>query len=210
MTSLTGGELEGTCCRLLLTYTYAWDLDPDTPPDELVAWLEPADLAVAQRVVLAAAAGRGVRVLDRLVQDRDDPAPIAGFRAELDRVRTIYHRLDAYRYDSSQRSRAVYLAARREMDLDAVHERTEVLLSQVAESLTAAGNARAIRFDRTLNRIVGALAIVTAGVFVLDLLLFMRAGEPLAMTGRLVTLGAILSASLVGLAALFATQRRPT
>lgn len=192
---LTNGRLDDSDCTVLLPYTFAWSLPPDTRRETILTELEGADLALAQRVVLADAMGHGLGVLDSLARDLDDVAPLTNFQAQLDRIRATYHRLDSYRYDSSQRSRSVYLATREEMDLDAVHGRTEALLDQAMRSLAAASNRRSIRLDRRLNRFVAVLASVTASVFVLDLISFIAGGYAISTPVRIALAATVVVAS---------------
>lgn len=172
----TAEDLDGTTMRPLLPYTYAWEAPADATQDEVLALIEPADVVVAQRSVLAAAQGDSLQILDRLVEGRSELVEPAELRRHLDRLRLSYHRLDSYRYDSAQTARSAYLAARREIGLDDVHTRTEGLLAAATQSLVAEADAAGAAFDARLNRTASVLTVATAGLFTLELILFARDG----------------------------------
>lgn len=190
------GDLAGSGCHLLLPYTYAWALAADAPVDELLVVLEPADVAVAQRAVLAGAQGDAMAMLDRLSsRERAGTAAPGELRRHVDRIRLTYQRLDSYRYDSAQQPRGVYLAACREMGLPTIHEQTEYVLGRVMESLRAEAGARSAVLDARLNRTAAVLAVATGGLFVFDLIGFAPGGQDLSEGWRLLVIAVVLLVS---------------
>jgi hypothetical protein len=189
----------GAGCRILLPYTYAWDVDPDTPLEELLAMLEPADIAVAQVSILAGAMAAGRRTLADLARGAVGPVRTEDFRRYLDRLWAEYHSLDAYRLESGQASRATYIAARETVGLDRIHERTSALLDYVASSLLSEASARSQRLDARLNRAAAALTVVVAAAFAVDIAAFLVPDAPGA-TKVVIVIGVLLLAvgSLLG------------
>lgn len=179
-------------CRVLLPYTFAWKLDAGCGEDfdRALGCLEGTDVAVAQRSVLAAASNDGVRMLEHLADTEPGDLELGGYRRYLDRIRSCYHRLDSYRYDSSQERRGAYLAARTEMDLDGIHDRAESLLQRVGESLAAAVNEQTQILDHRLDRVAAVLTVVAGGSFLFDTINFLRGAEP---TGTLTRQGIVIA-----------------
>lgn len=163
----------GPACRILLTYTYAWDTDPDTGLDGLLTMLEPADLSVAQMSVLFSAMIGGRRILGDLAQAAPGQVRAHEFRRFLDRVWSEYHRLDFYRLESGQGHRATYLAARESIGLDPAHQRAGELLEYVSNSLLAESSLRSQQLDARLNRVAAALTVVAGGSFAIDIAAFL-------------------------------------
>lgn len=208
--ALTESDLHGSStCRPLLPYTFAWCVPAGAELDDVLAVLEGTDVAVAQRSVLAAAGNDGVSLLEHLADTAPAGLDLSGYRRYLDRIRACHHRLDSYRYDSSQEHRATYLAARREMDLDGIHDRTEALLQQVRESLGAAVDEQTQVLDGRLNRAAALLTVVAAGSFLFDTIGFVRGDDPFTSLSRQ-TIAALVWLGLIGvLIAVWSWRRRP-
>lgn len=199
----------GSSCKVLLPYTYEWSLDPDLAAEETTSRLEPLDLAVAQRSVLGAAAEESVRMLEELALDRPAQVSLDDLRRHLDRVRTSYHRLDSYRYDSAQSSRGLFLAARKEMGLDEIHQRTEAIVSQAADSLHSAATARTNALDGRLNRLAAVFTVAASGGFILQALEFASGGS-FSGKVRSLAVGLVLVLSTTVLAWTFRPRDRST
>ncbi|HEY8473347.1 MAG TPA: hypothetical protein VIL37_12035 [Natronosporangium sp.] len=163
----------GPACRILLTYTYAWDADPAAPLADLLTLLEPADITVAQMSVLFSAMFGGRRILDELAQAVPGSVQAHEFRRFLDRVWSEYHRLDFYRLESGQGHRATYLAARETIALDGAQQRAVELLEYVSNSLLAETSLRTQQLDARLNRVAAALTVVAGGSFAIDIAAFL-------------------------------------
>lgn len=190
----------GPRCQVLLPYTYAWQADPDTPLDEIVTMLEPADIATAQLSVVFSATIGGRRILDEL--SRSTPGQLRGedLRRFLDRVWAAYHQLDFYRLESAQDHRATYLAAREIIGLDLAHGRAAELLDYAAASLLAESSRRTQRLDSRLNRVAAALTVVVAAAFAVDLAAFL-----LPDPGLVTRVAVVSGVTLLSVAALAAT-----
>ena len=203
-----GEQAHSQRCRVLLPYTYGWELDPDAPVDRILERIEPLDLALAQRTVLGSAAGDAMDVLEELGTANPASVRVDELRRQLDRVRVSYHRLDAYRYDSSQRARALYLSAREEMGLDEIYQRTESVLEQAASSLQAAATERTNALDGRLNRLAAVFTVVATGAFVLQSVEFIAGGGELSASERWATLATVVLSSVLGLLVLWVLSRR--
>jgi hypothetical protein len=158
----------GSACRILLSYTYAWDRHPATPVAELLTMTEPTDIAVAQQSLLVGALVGGRRILVDLARATPRSTDVHAFRRFLDGVWADYHRLDGYRIESAQGPRAIYLAVREVIGVDDTHERADKLLGYVRDSLQAATAQRTEELDARLNRVAAALATTAAASFALD------------------------------------------
>ncbi|MPZ28112.1 MAG: hypothetical protein GEV12_17295 [Micromonosporaceae bacterium] len=198
----------GPRCRVLLPYTYAWEADPDTPLDEIVTMLEPADIATAQLSVVFSATIGGRRILDEL--SRSAPGPLRGedLRRFLDRVWASYHQLDFYRLESAQDHRATYLAARETIGLDRAHGRAGELLDYVGSSLLAESSRRTQLLDSRLNRVAAALTVVVAAAFAVDLAAFMFPAPGWATRVAVVSGVTLLSVAALAATVLSARERR--
>ncbi|GIJ25628.1 hypothetical protein Vqi01_07900 [Micromonospora qiuiae] len=198
----------GPHCQILLPYTYAWDSDPSPERmDDILAMLEPADIAVAQQSVLVGASVGGLRILTELARAARGRLEGPEFRRFLDSVWADYHRLDAYRVESGQDHRATYIAARETIGLDGTHERAEKLLTHVNASLLAESSLRSAQLDGRLNRVAAALTVVASAAFLLDIAAFLMpdvSGQTKAVTVSGVTL---LAAGLLG-ATIFWSRKR--
>lgn len=192
----------GPNCRILMTYTYTWDADPDTPFDEILTMLEPTDLAVAQMSVLFGAMIGGRRILAEVARAAPGRVNTHEFRRFLDRVWSEYHRLDSYRMESGQAHRATYLAARETIALDPAHQRAGELLDYVSNSLQAESSMRSQQLDARLNRVAAALTVVVGGSFAVDIAAFL---VPDVHWG--VRLAIVMGVLVLSLAALGATIR---
>jgi hypothetical protein len=164
--------IAGPSCRILLPYTYAWDLDPATPLDDLLTMTEPTDIAVAQQSLLVGALIAGRWVLADLAHGQPETTDVHAFRRFLDGLWADFHHLDGYRIESTQAHRASYLAARHVIGLDDTQERADKLLGYVSNSLLAAASQRSEELDARLNRVAAALAVVSAASFGLDIAVF--------------------------------------
>lgn len=210
---------DGARCSLLLPYTYAWELSPDTSSRQILGTLEPTDLALCEVSTLRGASVWAVDMLEELSRRPAEPHhffsaapqvtfPVHRVRRHLDRVRSTYHRLNAYRYNSAQESRAIFLTARETMGLEEHYARTETMLAEVGDSLEAAAKERASVLDRKLNRVAAVLAVATAGVFVFDLVAFARAEIPPPPLWRMTTVIAVVLAGVTAVAYLFLSTRQ--
>lgn len=187
------GNLPG--CNILLPYTYEW-VGEDLEAEQVLGLIEPADLAVAQRSVLAGASEQALEILESLSNgSAESLPPVHELRRHIDRVRSTYHRLDSYRYDSAQDARSVYLSARSEMALDSAHERTETVLAQVSESIQSEVNERTMALDGKLNRLAAFFTVATGGALVLDVVEFAGGGRHPALPWRTVILLAVFIVS---------------
>ncbi|MCB1017894.1 MAG: hypothetical protein KDB10_22610, partial [Acidimicrobiales bacterium] len=199
----TPADLAGrVTCRPLLPYTFAWTMDGRDDVDAVLDRLEGADVAVAQRSVLAAAGNDALRLLEHLADTPADGLGANRYRRYLDRIRACYHRLDTYRYDSSQEDRGIYLAAREEMDLDGIHDRTESLLQRVGESLGAAVAEQSKVLDDRLNRVAAVLTVAASGSFFFDTISFWRGAQITGPGARQVIVASVWTMVLFGLAGL--------
>lgn len=186
----TRGSGSYSGCRTLLPFTYAWRGDPATPLPEILPMLEPTDIAVAQRTILAGATLEGRKILARLASGRATQVQSNDFRRFLDGVWADFYDLDSYRIESAQGPRAIFLAASEDMEMDAAREQAQALLGHVNASLQAASSARSEVLDTRLNRVAAALTVVIAAGFVSDLAQFLAPNEPLGT--RAVIVAAVL------------------
>ncbi|MBO0772375.1 MAG: hypothetical protein J2P35_13035 [Actinobacteria bacterium] len=177
-------------CLTLLPFTYAWRGDPATPLPEILPMLEPTDIAVAQRSILAGATLEGRKILARLASGEATQVQSNDFRRFLDGVWADFYDLDSYRIESAQGPRAIFLAASEDMEMDAARDQAQALLGHVNASLQAASSARSEVLDTRLNRVAAALTVVIAAGFVSDLAQFLAPSQPLDM--RAVIVAAVL------------------
>ncbi|SFE88921.1 hypothetical protein SAMN05216251_10671 [Actinacidiphila alni] len=177
----------GPGCRVLLPYTYAWDLDPATALPDLLTATEPTDIAVAQQSLLVGALIAGRWVLADLAHGHPESTDVHAFRRFLDGLWADFHHLDGYRIESTQAHRSSYLSARQVIGLDDTQERADKLLGYVSNSLLAASSERAEALDARLNRVAAALTVVSAASFGLDIAVFVLPEVTLATKLGVVT-----------------------
>ncbi|MEU8527450.1 MULTISPECIES: hypothetical protein [Streptomyces] len=188
----------GPACRVLLPFTYAWDLDPRAPIGDLLTMTEPTDIAVAQQSLLAGALLAGREILVDLAGTHPDRADVHAFRHFLDGIWAGFYHLDSYRIESAQDHRATYLAAREVIGLDGTQERADKLLSYVSSSMVASAMQRTEELDNRLNRVASALAVFTVVAFALDAAVFLI-GEDGPLWGRLAAVVGVIAAGSAGL-----------
>jgi hypothetical protein len=189
------GVLDGF--RILLPFTYAWRGEPAMPLAEILNMLEPTDIAVAQRSILAGATLEGRKILTRLASGRTGQMQSNDFRRFLDGVWADFYHLDSYRIESAQAPRTVFQAASEDMDMDAAREQAQALLGHVNASLQAASSARSEVLDTRLNRVAAALTVVIAAGFVSSLAQFLAPAEPLGIRTFIVAVVVILAIGTV-------------
>ncbi|THV22054.1 hypothetical protein [Glycomyces paridis] len=190
----------GPKCRILLSYTYAWDADPDLPLAEVLTMMEPTDIATAQQSLLIGAVLGGRRILVDLAREDPKMADVHAFRNFLDRVWSDYHYLDTYRIESGQQHRVAYMAARQCIGLDDTESRADKLLGYVGNSLVAASSHRAEALDQRLNRVASALAVVASAAFVLDATVFLLSQQ--SLIARVTVVPSLVGLIAIGLIAL--------
>ena len=188
----------GPACRVLLPFTYAWDVDPRVPMGELLTMTEPTDIAVAQQSLLAGALLAGREILVDLAGTHPDRADVHAFRHFLDGIWAGFYHLDSYRIESAQDHRATYLAAREVIGLDGTQDRADKLLSYVSNSMLASAMQRTEELDNRLNRVASALAVFTVVAFALDSAVFLL-GEDGPLWGRLTAVLGVMAAGAAGL-----------
>lgn len=164
---------------ILLPFTYAWRGDPAQPLEEILPMLEPTDIAVAQRSILAGATLEGRKILARLASGQTGQVENNDFRLFLDGVWSDYYDLDSYRIESAQAPRVIFLAASKDMDMDQALDQAQMLLGHVSASLLAASSARSEVLDTRLNRVAASLTLVIAAGFVFSLVQFLAPVEPI-------------------------------
>lgn len=185
------GVLSG--CQILLPFTYAWRGDPAMPLEEILGMLEPTDIAVAQRSILAGATLEGRKILARLASGQTSQLQSDDFRRFLDGVWADFYDLDSYRIESAQVPRAIFQAASEDMGMDAVRDQALALLGHVNASLLTASSARSEVLDTRLNRVAAALTVVSAAGFVSGLAQFLAPAEPLG-TRTVIVAGVVILA----------------
>ncbi|MBO0810051.1 MAG: hypothetical protein J2P32_17285 [Actinobacteria bacterium] len=188
----TRGSAGYSGCQILLPFTYAWRGDPATPFPEILPMLEPTDIAVAQRTILAGATLEGRKILARLASGRATQVQSNDFRRFLDGVWADFYDLDSYRIESAQGPRAIFLAASEDMDMDTARDQAQALLGHVNASLQAASSARSEVLDTRLNRVAAALTVVIAAGFVSDLAQFLAPSQSLGARAVIVAAVVIL------------------
>jgi hypothetical protein len=179
-------------CQTLLPFTYAWRGDPATPLPEILPMLEPTDIALAQRSILAGATLEGRKILARLASGEATQVQSNDFRRFLDGVWADFYDLDSYRIESAQGPRVIFLAASEDMEMDAARDQAQALLGHVNASLQAASSARSEVLDTRLNRVAAALTVVIAAGFVSDLAQFLAPSQSLGTRAVIVAAVVIL------------------
>lgn len=170
----------GPHCSILMSYTYAWDLDPDARFDDVLTVLEPADITVAQIAVLFSAMIGSRRILTQLARAHTGHMEDHDFRRFLDHVWAEFYMLDAYRMDSAQSHRATYIAALTTMGLPQAQQSATELLTHVNSSLRSESTLKTQRLDSRLNRVAAMLTVAVAGSFTVDIMAYVAPDAPVA------------------------------
>lgn len=199
----------GPHCSILMSYTYAWDLDADTPFDDVLTALEPADVTVAQISVLFSAMIGSRRILTQLARANTGLMEDHDFRRFLDQVWAEFYMLDAYRLESAQSHRATYIAALANVGLPQAQQNATELLAHVNSSLRAESTMKTQRLDGRLNRVAAMLTVAVAGSFTVDIMAYVAPDAPVAIRVAVVTAVVALGIATV-VATLVARGTRPS
>jgi hypothetical protein len=195
--SRNGAQYDSHGCQILMPFTYVWIGDPQAPVTDLLAMMEPTDVAVAERSILAGATLDARKILDRLAGDQASHLQIETFRRFLDGVWADYYHLDSYRIESGLVPRRTFNAACDSMGMEAAQAQARELLAHVTDSLVATTSARAAVLDTRLNRVASALTVVTAAGFVSSLVQFLAPQETSGMRLIIVGVAVIIAASIL-------------
>ncbi len=187
----------GPHCSILMSYTYAWDLDADAPFDDVLTALEPTDITVAQISVLFSAMIGSRRILTQLARANTGLMEDHDFRRFLDQVWAEFYMLDAYRLESAQSHRATYLAALTTVGLPQAQQSATELLTHVNSSLRAESTMKAQRLDGRLNRVAAMLTGAVAGSFTVDIMAYVAPGAPFPTRVSVVTSVVVLGIGTV-------------
>ena len=191
----------GPHCSILMSYTYAWDLDADARFDDVLTVLEPADITVAQISVLFSAMIGSRRILTQLARAHTGHMEDHDFRRFLDHVWAEFYMLDAYRMDSAQSHRATYIAALTNIGLPQAQQNAAELLAHVNSSLRSESTLKTQRLDGRLNRVAAMLTVAVAGSFTVDIMAYLAPGASLPSRIAVVT-----SVVVLGIATVLATM----